>query len=184
MIRVLDHDPVWRTKYELEAERVTFAAADAFVRIHHIGSTAVPSTKAKPIIDILLEVIAVAALDERAPAMRALGYEVMGEFGIPGRRYFRLDDANGTRTHQVHAFNAGSINVVRHLAFRDYLRAHPGAAYQYGELKARLALAYPNDMAAYMAGKDAFVKEHEARAMEWLSTGTVGVFSTAPYEPT
>jgi GrpB-like predicted nucleotidyltransferase (UPF0157 family) len=169
MIRVVEHDPTWAAKYELEANRIANAVGAAFVRVHHIGSTAIPSTKAKPIIDVLLEVSSLAALDEKEAAMRALGYEVMGEFGIPGRRYFRLNDSDGTRTHQIHAFKAGSANVVRHLAFRDYMRAHPSIAYEYGELKARLALAHPDSMAAYMDGKDAFVKEHEARAIEWMS---------------
>jgi GrpB-like predicted nucleotidyltransferase (UPF0157 family) len=99
--------------------------------------------------------------------LEALGYEAMGEFGIAGRRYFRLDDSDGTRTHQIHAFEAGVPNVVRHLAFRDYMRAHPSIAEEYGALKERLANAHPRDMAAYNDGKDAFVKEHERRALLW-----------------
>ena len=37
--------------------------------------------------------------------MKELGYESMGEFGIPGRRYFRKNNAPGIRTHQVHAYD-------------------------------------------------------------------------------
>jgi GrpB-like predicted nucleotidyltransferase (UPF0157 family) len=56
--------------------------------------------------------------------------------------------------------------VRRHLAFRDFLRAYPAVADQYGALKCRLAEAHPHDMEAYMAGKDGFIKETEARALE------------------
>ena len=168
MIRVFDHDPAWSTRFEAEATRIAEAVGGAAVRVHHIGSTAIPQTKAKPIIDILLEVASLEALDRKMPMLVALGYEAMGEFGIPGRRYFRLDDFNGARTHQVHAFEAGVPNVVRHVAFRDYMRAHPLVAQEYGALKENLANAHPHDMAAYVDGKDAFVKEHERCALLWV----------------
>jgi GrpB-like predicted nucleotidyltransferase (UPF0157 family) len=167
MIRVVAQDPAWPARFEAEAGRIAQALGVAAVRIHHIGSTAIPQTKAKPIIDILLEATSLEALDRHAPMLEAMGYEARGEFGIPGRRYFRLNDSDGTRTHQIHAFEAGTPNVVRHVAFRDYMRAHPSLAEEYGALKERLAIAHPHDMAAYMDGKDAFVKEHERHALLW-----------------
>jgi GrpB-like predicted nucleotidyltransferase (UPF0157 family) len=174
MIRVVGHDPAWAAKFEVEAGRITGAAGEAAVRVHHIGSTAIPRTRAKPVIDILLEATSLEDLDRKTPMLEALGYEAKGEFGISGRRYFRLDDSDGIRTHQIHAFEAGVPNVIRHVAFRDYMRAHPVLAEEYGALKQRLADAYPHDMAAYMAGKDAFVKEHERRALLWVrNTGVV-----------
>ena len=177
MIQVISHDPAWAQKFEIEARRIGKALGKTAVQIHHIGSTAIPQTKAKPIIDILLEVTSLEALDEKSPMLETLEYEAKGEFGIPGRRYFRLNDSDGTRTHQIHAFEAGVPNVVRHVAFRDYMRAHPLVAEEYGALKERLANAYPHDMTAYMDGKDAFVREHERRALLWA--GNTGVVPAA-----
>ena len=139
------------------------------MRLHHIGSTAISGIPAKPIIDILMEVTELQSLDEMSPAIESLGYEVMGEYGIPRRRYFRRNDASGTRTHQIHAFEVGSGEVNRHLAFRDYMRAHPTAAQAYGELKLRLAGQHPHDIEAYMDGKDAFIKTNETLAVLWAS---------------
>ncbi|MEP6908558.1 MAG: GrpB family protein [Pseudoxanthomonas sp.] len=170
MIQVVSHDPGWAVKFEIEANRIAKALEGSVVRTHHIGSTAIPQTKAKTIIDILLETASLEALDQKAPMLESLGYEAMGEFGIPGRRYFRLNAADGTRTHQVHAFTAGVPDVVRHVAFRDYMRAHLLVAAEYGGLKERLAAAYPHDINAYNQGKDAFVKEHEQRALLWTAT--------------
>jgi len=167
MIRVVAHDPAWPARFEAAAQRIAQALGGVAIRIHHIGSTAIPQTKAKPIIDILLEVTSLVDLDQKTPMLEALGYEAKGEFGIPGRRYFRLNDSGGTRMHQIHAFEAGTPNVVRHVAFRDYMRAHPSLAEEYGTLKERLAIAHPHDMAAYMDGKDAFVKKHERHALLW-----------------
>ncbi len=75
MIVVIDHDPAWATKFDVEAARVTRAAGAVVVRIHHIGSTAIPQTKAKPIIDMLLEVNSLDDLDERTPTLEALAHE-------------------------------------------------------------------------------------------------------------
>ncbi len=137
------------------------------VAIHHIGSTATPSIHAKPIIDLLAEVTDLQAVDSRAASMRGLGYEVMGECGLPGRRYFRKDDGDGNREYQVHAFLAGSSEITRHLAFRDFLLAHPRLAQQYSDLKRRLARQHPFDIEGYMDGKDPFIKEMERRALAW-----------------
>jgi GrpB-like predicted nucleotidyltransferase (UPF0157 family) len=173
MIRVVSHDPEWASKFEIEAGRVIETLGATVVRMHHIGSTAIPRIKAKPVIDILLEVGSLKTLDEKSSMLEALGYEAKGEFGISGRRYFRLNDSWGMRTHQIHAFEAGTPDVIRHIAFRDYMRAHPSAAEEYSSLKERLANAYPNDMAAYMEGKDVFIKQYEGRALLWANTSGV-----------
>lgn len=170
MVHVVNHDPDWKMKFQVEADRIAEAIGKTAVRVHHIGSTAIPKIKAKPVIDILLEVASLDALDQKAAILESLGYEAMGEFGIAGRRYFRLDDAGGTRTTQVHAFEAGVPNVARHIAFRDYMCAHPVEAEAYSALKEHLVNTYPHDMAAYIEGKDAFVKEHERRALLWVGS--------------
>lgn len=139
--------------------------------VHHIGSTAIPGIQAKPIIDLLAVVDDLGALDERRAQMEALGYEVMGEFGIPGRRYFRKDNAAGARTHQIHAFEEGSPQIERHLAFRDFMRAHPGHAREYETLKQQLAALHPLDISSYADGKDAFIRDMDARAAAWRRTG-------------
>lgn len=167
---VVPHDPRWRDAFEAEARDIAAALGENVVAIHHVGSTSIPGIHAKPVVDLLLEVKDVAELDARSPAMEALGYEVMGEYGIPGRRYFRKDDQEGTRTHHVHAFEAGSAEAVRHLAFRDYMIAHPADARRYSELKRRLAAEHPRNIDGYMDGKDGFIREMDRRAAEWRAS--------------
>lgn len=102
--------------------------------------------------------------------MESLGYEVMGEFGIPGRRYFRKDNREGIRTHQIHVFEAGSAQVERHLAFRDYLIAKPEDARKYSDLKRKLAQENPQNMDRYINGKGDFIKEMDRRAAQWRAS--------------
>ncbi|HEY7770989.1 GrpB family protein [Longimicrobium sp.] len=174
-VEVVPHDPRWRDAFESEAERIVAALGPNVFAIHHIGSTAIPGIHAKPVIDLLVEVDDIEAIDARGSAMESIGYQVMGEFGMPGRRYFRKDDRDGTRTHQVHAFRAGSGEVKRHLAFRDYMIAHPADAERYGELKRKLAEEYPWSMDGYVEGKDGFIREMDRRAAEWRSAPRDGL---------
>lgn len=166
IIRVVDYDPRWPGLFQAESKLISETLGGLIVSIHHIGSTAVPGLAAKPIIDILLEVKDVNELDSHNSEMEKLGYTPKGELGIPGRRYFSKGAAD--RTHQIHAFNAGSSGAVRHLAFRDYLIAHPQIAQEYAELKRKCARECDNDIEKYGALKNDFVKTHEKLALEWM----------------
>jgi GrpB-like predicted nucleotidyltransferase (UPF0157 family) len=164
---VVDHDPSWATAYEAEVAGLCVVLDGEIVRAHHIGSTAVPGLAAKPVIDILLEVRDVTRLDALDEAMRAIGYESRGEFGIPGRRYY--PKGGDVRTHHVHAFAAGDPHIAEHLAFRDYLRTHPGVVSDYAELKRQAAAMHRNDPEGYQAHKNGFVTETLADAVAWAA---------------
>jgi GrpB-like predicted nucleotidyltransferase (UPF0157 family) len=166
-VEVVPHDSRWQDAFVEAAAEITTVLGDAIAAIHHIGSTAIPGIYAKPIVDLLIEVKSLTFVDARNAAMNAIGYEAMGEFGIPGRRYFRKHNVVGTRTHHIHIFEQGTPQCDRHLAFRDYMIAHPEEAQQYSQLKRNLADQYPQDIESYMDGKDSFIREKEARALEW-----------------
>lgn len=166
-VEVVLHNPAWRDAFEEESKQIALVMGENVVAIHHIGSTAIPTIYAKPIVDFLIEVKDITQVDEQSTAMETLGYEAMGEFGLPGRRYFRKNSSLGIRTHHVHAYEVGSPEIDRHLAFRDYMIAHPKDAQRYSELKRELAKQYPQDIEAYMDGKDGFIKEMEKKASTW-----------------
>jgi GrpB-like predicted nucleotidyltransferase (UPF0157 family) len=165
---VVPHNPTCRNEFERESKQVTLALGEKVVAVHHIGSTAIPNIYAKPVIDLLVEVNDITQIDERSSEMEALGYEVMGEFGILGLRYFRKDNEVGVRTHHVHTFEVASPEIERHLAFRDYVIAYPEDAQRYSELKLALVKKlHRSDIEGYMDGKDGFIKEMEKQAVAW-----------------
>ena len=163
IVEVVDYDPSWPALFDAECALLHRTLGEVAIAIHHIGSTAVPGLAAKPIIDILMEVADLNALDAAAGGLARIGYAAKGEYGIPGRRYF--PKGGERRTHHVHAFASGDVGLFRHLAFRDHLRAHPAVARDYGRLKRSLALSCGNDLSRYCDGKDAYVKALEAAAM-------------------
>ncbi|KDE55090.1 hypothetical protein EI28_09095 [Methanoculleus sp. MH98A] len=165
-VRVVDYNPAWPDLFRTEARRIEDILKENLVQIFHIGSTSVPGLRAKPIIDIMPAVLDIEQVDERSGQFEAIGYEAMGELGIPGRRYFRKGGEN--RTHQIHAFQYDNVqNITRHLAFRDYLRSHPEISRAYAALKSKLAMRYPRDIGQYCNGKDSFVKRVERDALRW-----------------
>jgi GrpB-like predicted nucleotidyltransferase (UPF0157 family) len=137
------------------------------VAVHHIGSTAVPGLVAKPIIDLMPLITDLAELDRHQAAVTALGYSWHGELGIPGRRYCALCDETGARIVQLHFFRADSPHSKRHLAFRNYLRAHPAAASAYAAEKRRARDLHPGDSHAYNDEKAAWIQKTEAAALIW-----------------
>lgn len=72
--------------FENEAETIKTILGDNLLQAFHIGSTSVPGLKAKPIIDIMPVVRDIEQVDKYTQAFEAAGYEVMGEYGIAGRR--------------------------------------------------------------------------------------------------
>ncbi|OOF03318.1 hypothetical protein BZG79_14385 [Salinivibrio sp. MA427] len=166
IIEVVDFQSSWADDFNREKALICNALSqENVVGVHHIGSTSVEGLCAKPIIDILLEVKCLSALDEQGYLMESLGYLAKGEFGIPGRRYFQKGGVQ--RTHQVHAFLTGSHEAQRHIAFKEYLIAFPEVADEYGVLKKTGAVICNNDMYVYCRHKDSFIKEHEAKALSW-----------------
>ena len=165
-VTVIEYDPAWPLEFEREASRIRGALGENCLEVYHIGSTSVPGLAAKPIIDILPVVRSLEVVDAAKDSLEALGYEYLGEFGIPGRRYLRK--GGDERTHHVHVFAAENREAIeRHLAVPAYLRAHPDEARAYGELKKALAARFPLDWEGYCDGKDEYVRALEARALAW-----------------
>jgi GrpB-like predicted nucleotidyltransferase (UPF0157 family) len=161
IIEVVPYNPDWPQMFEAEAELIKKALGDNCIAIHHIGSTAVPGLSAKPVIDILPVVKSLIEVDRSVKAMEQIGYEALGEYGIPLRRFFQK--GGDFRTHHVHVFEKGNPAISRHLQFRDWLRTHPGDAKAYQELKFKLASKFPNDSESYVKGKEAFIQSIDAK---------------------
>lgn len=164
---VAPHNPNWKAAFQTEAKAISTALAPDEITLHHIGSTAIAGILAKPIIDLLGVVPAFEFLDAQTAKMEALGYEVMGPFGIEARRYFRKVDTSGQRTHHLHVFKTESPHIERHLAFRDYLQQHAHIAREYSDLKAALTSGTTPSWDAYIEGKDPFIARVEKQALRW-----------------
>jgi GrpB-like predicted nucleotidyltransferase (UPF0157 family) len=162
------HSPQWAAMARAETERLAAELGGLLLKVEHMGSTAIPGIAAKPIIDLMPIARDDSSLDAIEPGMRKLGYEWLGEFGIPGRRYCRKNDPlTGKRKFQLHCFADGASEIARHLAFRDYLRAFPEIAKEYEAEKRRAAALHPDNTLAYNDAKNDWIKKTERDALAW-----------------
>ncbi|MQB43584.1 GrpB family protein [Rhizobium sp. ICMP 5592] len=149
----------WHEAYTLEAETIRKALGDLALDIQHIGSTSIPSIKAKPIIDIA---VGVRRFDDGLVCikpMEEIGYCYAGTDLVPDDHIFGRDVEGQTRTHLVHVVELGGANWNHFILFRNKLRADPHIAQAYEALKIDLAAKYANNRAAYTASKKDFIEK-------------------------
>jgi len=167
IIYLADYDPRWPQMYEEERARIVSAIGERAADVQHVGSTSIPGIAAKPIIDIAVHLNSLVDALYCITPLTELGYECLGEFGIPGRIYFRKLTASPLpgqshdgvgRTHQIHMYETGHEQYEKQIVFRDYLRAHAAAAREYEALKRDLAVRHAGDIEAYANAKSDFVQ--------------------------
>lgn len=163
-IELCPYDPSWPLHFEREASRLRGALGDLAVRIDHVGSTAVPGLASKPVIDIQVCVPEVEPAEAYRRPLESLGYTYQ-TMPVP---FFHLP-SGWPHTHHVHVREAGSLDARRILAFRDWLRTHPGDRDAYESLKRRLAAdadpATPEGRFRYSDAKTGFIREIERRSL-------------------
>jgi putative glutamine amidotransferase len=161
---IVDPDPAWPARFEAEAGRIVGALPrDLVARIDHVGSTSVPGLAAKPVVDIQLSLRSLTPRDAYVEPLTALGYRWVLDPWDVDHEYFSRD-VDGERRFQIHVCTAGSGWERRHLAFRDWLRAHDDDAASYARLKRELAAAHPRDTLSYTEAKTAFIAALVRRA--------------------
>lgn len=164
-VKLIPYDSYWHKAFEEESKPIKDILKGLLIDIYHIGSTAVEGLCSRPAIDMMAVVRDIVAIDEIEDSFESLGYESMGEFGITRRRYFRKQ---GALSFNIHIFDVFSErDIIRHLAFRDYLRAHSKDAIFYASLKISLAKCFASDMEGYSIGKAAYINSIEEKAISW-----------------
>lgn len=158
-IYVVDYDPRWPEMFEEEKRRIWEAIGDAIEAVEHVGSTAVPGCGAKPTIDIMVGLKELSDYKQCVLPLQEIGYEFApwADVDLSDRRYFRKV-SEGRRTHHLHMCEVGGRFWERHIAFRDYLQAHPEDAARYYELKKKLAAELEYDSIGYTEAKTEFIE--------------------------
>jgi GrpB-like predicted nucleotidyltransferase (UPF0157 family) len=136
------------------------------LRVEHVGSTAVPNLRAKPILDIDIVMPSYAVFPEIVAHLERLGYAHDGDQGIREREVFKpLDDLapytlppRKWMSHHLYVCPANSLELRRHLIFRDALRAQGTLRQEYEQRKLDIAERSGGDRKLY-----ARIKEIECR---------------------
>jgi GrpB-like predicted nucleotidyltransferase (UPF0157 family) len=167
-VELVSHDPAWAHQVAEESKALAVAIGPCLQIVHHIGSTSIPGIRAKPILDLLPVIMRHAQLEDRRRELEGLGYVWRGEYGLPGRRYCtKSHPVSGARLIHLHCYEGRHPDVIRSLAFRNYLRAHSEIAAAYEGEKIRCQRLHSDDSRAYADCKSAWIKRTEAEALAW-----------------
>lgn len=159
-----EHNDSWNAWYDEEYQRLCGFLSGVKARISHIGSTAIKNIRAKPIIDILVEI----PLENDMGKVRDLivqnGYICMAE-NTQGMSFNRGYTENGfaEKVFHLHLRYRGDNDE---LYFRDYMNDNPAAAKAYEELKLSLCKPYEHNRDGYTNAKHKFVSEYTRKAKE------------------
>ncbi|ORX86105.1 UPF0157-domain-containing protein [Anaeromyces robustus] len=158
-IEVVPYDVSW-TKNFLEIKNEILKVLDKLVlSIEHVGSTAVCGLWAKPIIDIDVVIKDYSMLSDVVLALNSIGYTYEGNLGIEGREAFTYEGKEHLKKHHLYVCPKDSIELRKHVTFRDYLRTHPEAQLEYSKIKQQGAKLYPYDVDKYIEYKSFFIKK-------------------------
>ena len=149
----------WAEDFQLLAEHLQAALADLPIRIEHVGSTSVVGLAAKPIIDIDIVFAQAISFDAIRTKLEATGYYHNGNQGIIDREVFkRLDTVAhpvfDSIVHHLYVCPENSVELDRHLRFRDALKASAEAREAYEQLKLGLAEIAGQDRKLYAELKE------------------------------
>lgn len=152
-VRIAPYDPAWPARFEIESARISDTLGVPPGAIEHIGSTAVPTLAAKPIVDMMLGLASYSPARSIVNRLVILGYEDMGEAGVPQRRYLRLRGGSQGGDFNLHLVKLGGEHWTNNLALRELLRSDAGARERYSQAK-QAALGSGNGrLLAYSAAK-------------------------------
>jgi len=158
-IIISEHNPMWHALYLSEKSKIENSIGlKSIIRINHFGSTSVCNLRAKPTIDILLEIHTDMDTEQIISLLKGIGYNYSPQPNNPAphmmfMKGYTLNGFSGQAYH-LHVRYSGDWDE---LYFRDYLILYPEIAEEYGDLKLQLKEKYEFDREGYTNAKSCFI---------------------------
>ncbi len=163
-VYLTEHNDRWHTWYEEEYAGLSVLLSDTKARISHIGSTAIENIRAKPIIDILVEIPSESDISQAKELIVQNGYTCMAE--AAQKISFNKGYTENGFAEKVFHLHLRYWGDNAELYFRDYMIDHPMAAKAYEKLKLSLWKAYEHDRDGYTNAKHEFVSKYTQKAKQ------------------
>jgi GrpB-like predicted nucleotidyltransferase (UPF0157 family) len=167
------YDSEWASEFAALRDVYANSLGRLILRVEHVGSTAVPNLRANPILDIDLVMPSYDVFPDIVAYLRTLGYAHNGDQGIREREVFKPLDNRAPYTsppsywmsHHLYVCPVNSLELSRHLIFRDALRAHEILRQEYEKRKLDIAGRSDGDRKVYAQLKEIECREFVERVL-------------------
>lgn len=158
-VELLDHDKNWESIAQNTMIILKKILKEEIIGIEHIGSTAISTIKAKPIIDLVVGVSDLSKIIQFNEQLEQANILYRGTKHENQLLYIMKNFENDTTTHHIHVVKYQSIELENYLYFKNALNQNKDIALEYQQLKENLSKKYHNDRIAYTLGKQAFIDQ-------------------------
>lgn len=158
-VELVDYNQKWRESFDNERLALFTVLGESALVVEHIGSTAIPGIKAKPILDIMVAIPSLNSWEECKKPLETLSYQFMRDMRTDQQHVLFVKGPEENRTHYLKLAEYDSDFWNEHLVFRDFLISHPEQARAYEELKISLLEKHQGDRKPYTAGKAEFIEK-------------------------
>ncbi len=140
-IKLITHHKSWIPFFVKEKKKLLESIPD--ICVEHVGSTAIPSISAKPIIDIVVGIKKIKDFHLYKNKLKKLGFEYHDNRGSSFNKFLTKGPAD-CRTVYVHLVKYKGNIWNKYIYFRDTLNCNLKLAKQYEKLKLNLATKFKN----------------------------------------
>lgn len=154
------YHPDWKKQFDTIQKILKASLKESILTIEHVGSTSVVGLAAKAIIDIDIVYESAEHFEIIKHRLDLLDYYHNGNQGIPQREAFKRKKANIPHPildivpHHLYACPQDSLELKRHLSFRNFLRNNDWARDEYTSIKMKIAQQTNQDKEAYSLLKE------------------------------
>lgn len=164
-VELCQHEKEWETEAQNTIARLKQILGPVIKDIQHVGSTSIPSIKAKPVIDLAVAVDDFKDILRFEQALKDGGfyYRPGAQASVKNQLLFACgsfyEGTGDLQTHFIHVVRTNSMDWINYINFRDYLNSRPAAAKAYETLKESLARQAPagSGRETYGLGKHDFI---------------------------
>jgi GrpB-like predicted nucleotidyltransferase (UPF0157 family) len=154
---ILAYQAAWDSGFRAEAELLEHVLSPLSPHIEHVGTTAIPGSAARPIIDVLVGVEQQAGAERLFEILRLHGYRINSRAASYHGTRLLVRWQRGLPTHHVHVVEYLGSQWQQMLLFRDVLRIDHRLAREYEWLRRRFACLHPANRVAYNRAKATFI---------------------------
>lgn len=158
IVELTDYDNNYTNIFLEEKKNLEKILKGKYIRIEHVGSTAIKNIKSKPIIDILVTCKDLVEFQKFVKENIESETYTVKEMNERAEDFLIRKEEDGKVKAFIHVVPEDSVITQEYILFRDYLNKYPKEAKHYEELKIELLKKYKDERPKYTEGKHEYIR--------------------------